>query len=97
MTFKERLESLKAKFQAKITPESSADEINAVNEDIAELDALNADYDGVVTEQGKLKNTIVRMALTQGNDKAPKDGADGSKPMTIQEAFDEVASKQGGK
>lgn len=96
MTFKERIDSLKAKLQGKIKQESTADEIAEINDLIAELDGLNTDYDGVMTEQSKLKDQIVKMVLSEGSGKKPVDESSGSKSMTIEEAIAEVES-QGGK
>ena len=95
MTFKERIDALKGKLQAKVTSEATAEQLADLKELTDELDSLNASHDEVVTEQAKLKDTIVRMALTQGDSNKPGDGADGSKPMTIEEAVAEV--QKGGK
>lgn len=95
MNFKEQLEALKGKIQARITTESSADEINEINGYVEELNSLETSYNEVVTEQAKLKDTIVRMVSTQGSSDKPKDESSGSKPMTIEECIAEVS--KGGK
>ena len=97
MTFKERLESLKAKVNAKIGQESEASEIQEAQAFSAELDELAGDYDKVVQDNAKFKDTIVRMVSSQGNGETPPDDSTGSKPMTIEEAFAKVKEKSGGK
>lgn len=94
-TFKEKVEALKVKIQAKITADSTPEEIQEVNDITAEIEDLDTSYNEVVTENAKFKDTIVRMVTTEGNDKTPPDGADGSKPMTIEEVLAEVQSKEG--
>ena len=44
MTFKERLEALKTKIQAKIKAESTPEEIEEINNLVAELDSLGGTY-----------------------------------------------------
>ena len=85
MNHKERIDALKSKFQAKITAESTPEEIQAVNEIIAELDALENDHNEVVTENGKYKDAIARMVITQGDGKQPGDESSGSKPKSMEE------------
>ena len=95
MTFKEQLEALKGKFQSKIKAESTPEEIQEVNDLIAELDSLGVSHDEVVTENAKFKDTIVRMVTTEGNGKKPVDDSSGSKTMSIEEAIAEA--QKGGK
>ena len=91
MTYKEMLESLKNSIQARITSESSADEIDSNSKLIAEIDKLDASHDEELAkaqdENAKLKDVIVRMVSTQGSSEKPVDDAQGSKPMTIDEIF----------
>lgn len=95
MTFKERIQALKDKAKALIKPESTPEEIEAVNGLIAEYDALDTEHDGSLTENAKFKDTIVRLVATQGNDDTPKDDSDVSKTMSIEEAIAQV--EKGGK
>ena len=95
MTFKEQLEALKGKIQAKIKPESSAEEIQEVNDLIAEFDSLDASYNQVVTENAKFKDTIVRMVSNQGNGKEPGNDSGGSNPKSIEECVAEELEKGG--
>lgn len=97
MNHKERIDALKSKFQARITAESTPEEIQAVNDIIAELDALENDHNEVVTENGKYKDAIARMVITQGDGKKPRDESSGSKPKTIEECIAEVQQDKGEK
>ena len=96
LTFKEQVEALKGKFKSRITTEMSADEINAVNEDVASIEELDRSYDALVSENAKLKDTIVRMVSTEGNGSKPADESGGSKPKTIEECVAEAQSQQEG-
>ena len=95
MTFKEQLEALKGKFQAKINPESSAEEVQEINDLIAECDSLETSYNEVVTENAKFKDTIVRMVSNQGDGKQPGNDSGGSNPKTIEECVAEELEKGG--
>ena len=95
MTFKEQLDALKGRIQAKITSESSQEQIDEITGIANELDSLELSYNEAVQEQAKLKDTIVRMVQTQGSGKKPIDESQGSKPMTIDECIAEIS--KGGK
>lgn len=97
MNFKERVEALKGKFNAKITQDTAPEEIEKVNQSNASLDSLVDDYNLIVEENAKLKDTIVRMVTTQGNGNKPQDDVDGSKPKSIEECIAEEINKNGGK
>ena len=55
MTFKEKLDSLRAKAKARIKPESSEEEINESNGILAELDEIEKDYEAQSQENAKFK------------------------------------------
>lgn len=97
MNFKERVEALKGEFNAKITQDTAPEEIEKVNQSNASLDSLVDDYNLIVEENAKLKDTIVRMVTTQGNGNKPQDDVDGSKPKSIEECIAEEMNKNGGK
>ena len=97
MTFKERLEALRAEVKSQIKPESSEEEITRLNGISAKLDELETDYNSVVTENAKFKDTIVKMVTTEGNSDKPKDEIGDDKPKTIEEIVQEELNKQGGK
>lgn len=93
MTFKEKFDALKGKIQAKITAESSPEQIEEINAIVGELDELEASHNEVVTESAKLKDTIVRMVSNQGDGNKPGDDSTGSKPKTIEECVAEELNK----
>ena len=97
MTFKERLEALRAEVKSQIKPESSEEEITRLNGISAKLDELETDYNSVVTENAKFTDTIVKMVTTEGNSDKPKDETGDDKPKTIEEIVAEELNKQGGK
>ncbi len=90
MNYKEKAESLKAKFKAKITPESTPEQIEEANAMATELDELVSLHDSVVAENAKFKDTIVRMVTSQGDATPPSDPSAESKPMSIEEAIAKV-------
>ena len=94
MGFKETVESLKKRFQEKITPDSKPEEIEEVNANASILDELMAEHEKVVAENAKFKDTIVRMVTSQGDSTPPEDDSTGSKSMSIEEAIEKV-SKEG--
>lgn len=94
MNFKERVEALKGEFNAKITQDTAPEEIEKVNQSNASLDSLVDDYNLIVEENAKLKDTIVRMVTTQGNGNKPQDDVDGSKPKSIEECIAEELNKK---
>ena len=85
MNFKEKLAALKEEFKAKITPESSSDDVTKINELTLKLDELATDYDSLITENAKFKDTIVRMVTTQGSSDVPVDENLDAKPKTMDE------------
>lgn len=95
MEFTERMKALKEKKQALIKPDMSAEDIQAINDEIAELDELEKSHNKLVTENAKFKDTIVRMVTSEGNGKTPKDDSSGSKTMSIEEAIAEVQNNGG--
>ena len=97
MKFKEIIEALKGENNAKINKDTAPEEIEKINKSNASLDSLVDNYNSVVEENAKLKDTIVRMVTTQGNGKQPQDDVDGSKPKTIEECIAEEMNKKGEK
>lgn len=95
MTFKEKTESLRTFLKGQIKEDMSADELEEYNKQIAGLDELDVEYEKSESEVAKFKDKIVNMVLTQGNDKAPEDEHDGSKPMSMEEAVRQAT--KGGK
>ena len=96
MPFKDLIKTHREKLQAKITAESTPEQIEEITGLVADLDELESAYDTVDSERAKLKDTVVRMVLEQGSGEKPADGSTGSKPKTIEECIAEVEN-QGGK
>lgn len=95
MNWKEQVDALKAKFQSKITTESSQEEIDEVNSLVKEVDALDTAYNELEQEHAKTKSALVRLVVNQGSSDKPKDDVDGSKPKTIEECVAEQLTKEG--
>ena len=95
MTFKERIDALKTKFQSRIKEDSSQEEIDEVNSLVGELGEIENEHNQLSQEHAKTKEAIVRMVLNQGSSDKPGDDTDGSKPKTIEECVAEV--QKGGK
>lgn len=92
-TFKEILEAIKNEAKGQITADSTPEEIEKVDNHVKSLEKLETSHNELVTENAKLKDTIVRMVQTQGNDKAPNDDSSGRKPLSIDEAMSQVAKE----
>lgn len=92
-TFKEILEAIKNEAKGQITSDSTQEQIEKVDNHMKSLEKLEASHNELVTENAKLKDTIVRMVQTQGNDKAPGDDSSGRKPLSIDEAMSQVAKE----
>lgn len=94
MGFKETVESLKKRFQDKITPDSKPEEIEEVNANASSLDELLTEHEKVVAENAKFKDTIVRMVTSQGDATPPTDPSSDSKSMSIEEAIAKVSKEK---
>ena len=95
MTFKEKINALKQRFQSKITETSTQEEIDAVNEAVSELDSLDTEHNQLLEEHAKTKEAVVRMVVNQGSGDKPRDDTDGSKPKSIEECVAEELEKGG--
>ena len=96
MKFSEKINALKEKLNAKLTAESSPEQIEEINSLVAEVNALNEDYSNLEQEHAKTKDALVRMVVTQGNSDKPKeDESGGSNPRTIDEIIaDKLKEKE---
>lgn len=97
MTHEELAKSLKERFTNRITSESSEEEIKEVNESVALVNDLEENYNNLVKENAKLKDTIVRMVSSQGSAEQPKDASSESKPKSIDEIISEKLKEKEGK
>ena len=95
MNWKESIDALKTKISAKITADSSQEEIDAINSVLADIDVLDKAHTTLEEEHSKTKEAVVRMVVNQGNGEKPKDDTDGSKPKSIEECLAEA--QKGGK
>lgn len=95
MSFEETLKALKGKISAKITAESSQEEIDEINGLVADIDSLGESHELLVSEHAKTKDALVRMVTNQGDSNKPADDTDGSKPKTIEECVAEELAKGG--
>lgn len=95
MNFKETINSLKERFQARITAESTAEEIETYNGFIKDLEELDTSHDELVSEHAKTKDTLVRMVTNQGSVDKPVDASTGSNPKSIEECVKEELEKGG--
>lgn len=95
MSFEETLKALKGKVSAKITAESSQEEIDEINGLVADIDSLGESHELLVSEHAKTKDALVRMVTNQGDGNKPADDTDGSNPKTIEECVAEELAKGG--
>lgn len=95
MAFKDDLQALRGKIQARITKDTPAEEIESLNGIIKDIDSLGASHEQLEIEHAKTKDTLVRMVTSQGNSDKPKDEVFGSKPKTIEECVAEELEKGG--
>ena len=93
-TWKEQVDALKGKFQSKITAESTQEQIDEVNDYIAEIDTLDTAYNELAQEHAKTKEALVRMVVNQGSSDKPGDDSTGSKPKSMEECVAEELAKQ---
>ena len=93
MNYKEKVESLKQRFQSKITPESTPEQIQEAQAYASELDELSSEYDRLVAENAKFKDTIVKMVTTQGDATPPKDDSMARESMSIEEAIAKISKE----
>ena len=95
MSFEETLKALKGKVSAKITAESSQEEIDEINGLVADIDSLGESHELLVSEHAKTIDALVRMVTNQGDGNKPADDTDGSNPKTIEECVAEELAKGG--
>lgn len=94
MGFKESLDSLRAKVQAKVKPDSTKEELEEIKSLNDELDALEKGYNEKVTENAKFRDTIVDMVTSQGDGKTPPDPS-GRKPRSMEQFLEDYKKEKG--
>lgn len=97
MTFKEQIESLRAKIKAHIKPDSSEEDVAEYSALLGEVDELEKHHASVEQENAKFKDKIIKMVMTEGDDKPPVDDSNGSNPKSIDELLAEFQAKQDNK
>lgn len=85
MTFKERLNLLREKVKGLIKPETTPEEIAEHNQTLAEIDALETEFNNTQSDIAKFKDTIVNMVMREGDGNAPRDESEVSNPKSIEE------------
>ena len=85
MSFKEQLDSMRAKVKKYMKPESSKEELEELNGILADLDNVEKDYNSLSQEKDKYKEKIINMVLNEGNDDIPPDDENGRKPKSMEE------------
>ena len=94
-TFQEKIQAIKSTLQNRITSDTPTDDITAINSIISDIDSLGSDYGKLAEEHAKTKDALVKLVTTEGNGDKPNDGAEGSKPMSIDECIAQI--EKGGK
>lgn len=97
MTFKEQIDSLRAKIKAHIKPESSDEDVADYTSLLSEVDELEKHHASLQEENAKFKDKIIKMVMTEGDDKPPVDDSNGSNPKSIEELLAEFQAKQDNK
>lgn len=87
----EKIKNFKDLLAGRITAESTADQIDQYNKDVAALDEINASYESLETENAKLKNTIINMVQNQGDGKTPPPLVQETQPKTMDEILADLA------
>lgn len=94
MTFKEQIDSLRAKIKSHIKPDSSEQDIADFQALLSEVDELENHHKSVEDENAKFKDKIIKMVMTEGDDKPPVDTDDGSNPKSVDELLAEFQAKE---
>ena len=89
--WQEKVKEIKEEFTTRITQDSSAEEIEKINQSTAKVDELDKMYLEVEQENRKLKDAIARMVTSQGSSDMPHDPSDPNenKPLTLDEIIAE--------
>lgn len=89
--WQEKVKEIKEEFTTRITQDSSAEEIEKINQSTAKVDELDKMYLEVEQENRKLKDAIARMVTSQGSSDKPNDPSDPNetKPLTLDEIIAE--------
>lgn len=94
MTFKEKLESIRAEFKGKINADSTPEELERINGMLASIDEIEADYTKVSEDNAKYQATIVKLVSTSGDGQPPKDEENGKQPRSLEQIMAEEMNKK---
>ena len=94
MTFKEQIESLRARIKSHIKPESSDEDVQEFSGLLNEVDELEKHHQNLEAENAKYKDKIIKMVMYEGDDKPPVDTHDGSNPKSVEELLAEFQAKE---
>lgn len=89
--FEELLNSLKDSLKKTITTESSADDIQKVDDLTKQADDILAEHKALVEEHKKMKDLYIKNVMSYGSADKPKDE---STPRTLEEIAKEVTAKK---
>lgn len=84
-TVREKINSLINELKTQINAESTPEQIQVVETYSQQLEEISSAYDVLVEENAKIKDTLVRMVMNQGNSETPIDEVEEARPMTIEE------------
>jgi len=93
MSFKEILDNLKNDIKSKINADTPKEQLDAYQKQNENLDSLEKEYDRVVSENVKYKDTIVNMVLTSGDGKKPTEEIE-DKALSIDECLQQIQEKE---
>ena len=93
MSFKEILDNLKNDIKSQINADTPKEQLDVYQKHNASLDDLEKEYNKVVQENVKYKDTIVNMVLTSGDGKKPTDETE-DKALSIDECLQQIQEKE---
>ena len=84
-TIKEKIESLKGKFDSSLTKDSTPEEIKEVEARKQELDAIEQEYDKIVKEKQEVTELYIQSQKNQGSKTLPEDDGNDKTPRSLEE------------
>ena len=95
MSFNETLNQLKETAKSKLVKaDATPEEIEEANNFSKSLDDLNTEYEKVLSENNKFRDTIVKMVQeSSGKGEAGEESGGGKTPRTMEQIISDMASK----
>ena len=84
-TIKEKIESLKGKFDSSLTKDSTPEEIKEVEARKQELDAIEQEYEKIVKEKQEVTELYIQSQKNQGSKSLPEDEDKEKTPRSLEE------------